>query len=202
MLSLILAAHIVVVVAVAFGISICSILKGSYVPQRATWFGWLIVDMVLSYSSYQFGGWRDPTFIIAVPYMIGAFIVLVLSFKYGKGGHSLFDRLCFLMGASGGILSYFFGQSGIAIILASSALWVSAIPNFAAAWEKPHEEEPILWWLFLLATDYSLFRVDDWHKWESWLFPASDMIFMFAMLGTIYLAHWRIRRKAKKEEER
>ncbi len=192
-----LAAHTIAVVAAGFCLSVRSILRGQYEPQRATWLGWLVMDLVLVYSSYQIGGLFDPTFVLGSIYTAGALIVFLLSIKYGQGGTSPFDIACLVLGITGAITSYFFGQTGTAIVLMCFALWVSALPNLKAAWKKPQKEYTLLWWLFVFGADYSILQVTNWHKWESWLFPAVDIIFMFAMLGTIYLAHWRIRRKAE-----
>lgn len=185
------------VVATAFALSTRSILKRHYVPQRATWAGWLLVDIVLAYSSYRHGGLLDPTFVLGSTYLAGTALVCFLSIKYGKGGNTIFDLACFVLAAVGGIASFFYGQTGTGIVLASGALWVSAIPNLKCAWEKPGEESVILWWLFLAAAIITLLQVKTWLDWPSWLFPASDTAFVSVMLSIIYVASSRAKLTSK-----
>jgi hypothetical protein len=182
------------VLAIAFSLSIKAILGGEFVPQRATWAGWALIDVVLAYSSYKLGGVSDPTFVLGVTYLVGAAIVFLLSLKWGKGGTSPFDISCFLLAAIGGVASYTYGMSSFGLVISVAALWLAGAPNLVSAYVNPQEESLTLWWLILLAIVLSIVRVTHWERWQNYLFPVSDFAYTVSLLFIVHVRTWMLKR--------
>jgi hypothetical protein len=186
---------IVLAVVVAFIITFHGIIKGPVRPQVAAWIGWLFADIVTLYSSYRLGGVGDPTFILVLPYMVGAVSVLILALflKKGKGGTTPFDWSCILLCILGSIASGYYGKSDLGIVSGTTALLVSGIPNIDSAWKRPEEEPIHLWWLFLLAATLTLINNTSLKQWHGWLFPAFDSAYVLTILYCYYFSPHKIK---------
>ena len=88
---------------------------------------------------------------------------MALSFRYGEGGWTLFDKFC-LAGAGLGMGIWWFLDAPLL------ALWVSivvdlfgAFPTLRKSWVDPESEDFLSWVLFLVSNTVNLFAISEWN---------------------------------------
>ncbi|MEI6528551.1 MAG: hypothetical protein WCO10_02670 [bacterium] len=75
-----------VIAFIAYVVYIKAILKGETKPNRATWFIWSFVGLVLA-TSYYYSGAENTIWVPFVEF-IGPLAIAILSIKYGEGGQA------------------------------------------------------------------------------------------------------------------
>ncbi len=157
---------------VAFIPYIFQMIKGRNRPNRATWIIWTVVGFNFLASYHDLGA--TDTLWVSIGNLCAFFFVMVLSFRYGVGGWSLFDKVC-LLGAGLGMAIW--GLLHAPLL----ALWVSivvdflgALPTIRKSYQDPESEDFLSWILFLLANTLNLFAISSWN-----LAQASYPIYFF-----------------------
>ena len=104
-----------VIALLAYVIYVISIFKGGSKPNRATWWIWAFMGLVLALS-YHFSGASNT---IWVPYVefLGPFSIAILSIKYGEGGlDNKTDLICLFGAVISIILWIIFNNPVIALV--------------------------------------------------------------------------------------
>lgn len=174
---------------VAFVPYIVAILRGKTKPNRATWWIWTIVGIMLG-ASYYFSG-ANNTLWVPISYIIGPLAIAILSIKYGEGGWNRFDRYCLLGAMTSAILWWLFDSPFIALLINLFIDFLGALPTIKKVYKKPETEDRTAWVLFFLGNVVNLFAI------ETWVFTiAVYPVYMFCGNGIITTLVLLRRRKA------
>ena len=163
-------------------------LSGKTKPNRASWIIWSGVGIIIA-ASYVSAG---ATSTIWIP-IINAFcitFVAFLSFKYGEGGWTTFDRVC--LAASGISLIFWFLSGSPLIALGINILIdaIGALPTIKKTYYKPEEENKVAWAIFFVAYAINLLAIDKWNL-EIYSYP----MYIFALASIMMLLFIRPRHK-------
>lgn len=162
----------------AFVPYVVAILRRKTVPNRATWWIWMVVGFMLG-ASYRFSG-ADHTIWVPVSYVIGPFVIAILSIKYGEGGWARFDRVCLFGAGTSAILWWMFNSSLIALIINLFIDIMGALPTIRKSYHEPEKEDRLAWSLFIAGNTINLFAVERWtfaiSAYPVWMFIGSGLI--------------------------
>lgn len=149
-----------VITFVAFVPYILQMVRGSNRPNRATWIIWTVVGFNFLVSYRDLGA--TDTLWVSIGNFVAFFFVMALSFRYGVGGWTRFDKFC-LAGAGVGIAIWWFLNAPLL------ALWVGivvdflgALPTLRKSYRNPESEDFLSWVLFLVSNTVNLFAISDW----------------------------------------
>ncbi len=172
---------------------IISILRGKTKPNRASWWIWTVVGLMLA-SSYSASGAKD-TIWVAISYVIGPFITALLALKFGEGGWTRFDRACIGCAAMSGALWFIFDSPLLALFINITIDCAGALPTIRKTYKKPEDEDRIAWILFFLGNTLNLFAIEKWN-----FAIATYPIYLFIGCGIItFLVLFRRRLTRKKD---
>lgn len=157
---------------------VIAILRKETKPNRATWWIWLVVGLMIGISYYSSGA--KHTIWVPVTYVIGPLIIVALSFKYGEGGWTWFDRSCLLVAGISAVLWWMFKTPLIALLINLFIDFLGALPTIRKSYSEPKGEDRTAWTLFFAGNVVNLFAV------ETWTFSiAVYPIYMLLLTGTI-----------------
>lgn len=174
---------------VGIALYLFTILRGGTKPNRATWWIWTVVGVMLGASYYSSGG--RHTIWVPLGYIIGPFAVAILSIKYGEGGWTWFDRYCLFAAGASVVLWVIFRSPFIALLINLCTDFIGALPTIRKAYRDPASENRIAWALVFLGNTVNLFAVESWTVAIA-LYP----IYIFMGTGSI-VALIFIRRRAR-----
>lgn len=137
-----------------------SIYQGKTRPNRATWWIWAIVGIILCSSYYSSGAVH--TIWVPVCSAFGHLIIAVLALKYGEGGWNRFDRGCLLGAAMSLLLWWRLNSPIIALLINIGIDFLGALPTIKKSYYEPHKEDSLTWLIFLSAHTLNLFALKDW----------------------------------------
>jgi hypothetical protein len=168
----------------AYIVYVVSILKGRTKPNRATWWIWTFMGLVLALS-YHFSGAENT---IWVPYVefLGPFIIAVLSLKYGEGGlNSRTDLICLGGAIASVILWIIFNNPLIALVTNLAVDSFALIPTIKKSYLRPEGEDFWGWFGTGLADSLNMFAVERF-TFAILVYPiymlVSDLIIIFILL--------------------
>lgn len=163
---------------VAYASYVLAILRGETKPNRATWWVWTVVGLMLG-SSYYYSG-ANHTIWVPVSYIIGPFVIAILSIKHGEGGWDRFDKYCLFGAGVSIVLWWAFSSPFIALLINLVIDLMGALPTIRKVYHEPEKEDRTAWTLFLVGNTINLFAV------EMWTFTISVYpIYMFLVNGVI-----------------
>lgn len=165
-----------------------SILNGKTKPSRVTWWAWTLVGLIILSSYYHAGAEHSNTIWLAVSYVAGPFFIALLSFKYGVGGWSFLDRLCFFGVAASILVWYMFGPL-YTLFVALVIDCLGALPTIRKVYARHGDEDKTAWLFALVASSLNLFAIDTW-TFSISIYP----VYMFLLNGTIVFFLYRQRK--------
>ncbi len=169
---------------------IITILQGKTRPNRATWWIWLILSIVISASNYFVGA--GNTIWLPVCGGIAQFIIALLSLKYGEGGWSRFDRMCVLGVSISLVLWWQFNVPFITLLLNIVIDFLGALPTIKKSFLEPEKENLLTWSLYFVASLLNLLAIEHWNL-KILAFP----LYIFYVNATIVIFLLRPKFKAK-----
>jgi hypothetical protein len=168
-----------------------AIWQGRTRPNRATWWIWLVVGIIIA-ASYRSAG-ANATIWVPLSYVIGPFVTSLLGIKFGQGGWTRFDRIC-LLGAALSLLLWGICRSpDLALGINIGIDLLGALPTIRKSLIDPHGEDLLAWVLFFVANTINVLAIDRW-SWQVAIYP----LYMFGINGTICWVLWQGRRKGRK----
>jgi len=132
-----------------------SIFRGKTKPNRATWWIWSWLGVLLFFS-YKASGAND-TLWVALVYMITPLLTAILSIKYGVGGWSKFDLICLASSIIGSLLWYVSGSPVIALLLFLLIDLCGTLPTIRKTYYHPEQENRLGWSIMVTANFINIF---------------------------------------------
>ncbi len=161
---------------------IYSVLKGRTRPNRASWFIWSVLGIII-FASYWSIGARDTIWFV-MPF--GMIITALLSVKYGVGGWTPFDRLC-LIGAGAGLLLWWIsGIALTALIISIMIDMVGYLPTIRKLWHDQKSEDALAWMMFVAGAALNIFALESW-AFELAVVPIYLLVFNSTVLALILI---------------
>lgn len=143
---------------VAFIPYIVAIVRNQTKPAKASWIIWAILDTITlagMYVEHTINGQ-------IIGAVTGAWMVAILSLRYGTSGWTYLDKFC-LVGAIGGIgLWQIFNNPVLGIMASASVVFIGAIPTFVSAWKDPSRENKIAWSIFFASCVCATLAIPSW----------------------------------------
>ncbi len=128
----------------AYFVGVKTIIKGSFRPQRTTWFLMSLIS-VLFVTSLLAQGDRNAIW-LALAIFVGNFLIFLLSIKKGMGGKSKLDMVIFLMVITSLAIWYITKNPLLALIMSIITDFIAFLPTMVKSWILPWTEE----WVFYI----------------------------------------------------
>lgn len=133
-----------VIAFVAYIVYVVSILRGKSKPNRATWWIWAFMGLVVGLSYYASGA--ENTIWVPVVEFLGPFMIALLSIKYGEGGiKDKTDLLCMFGAIISIILWIIFKNPVIALVTNLAVDSFAVIPTIKKSFNRPQTEDFWAW---------------------------------------------------------
>lgn len=143
----------------AYIIYIISILKGKTKPNRATWWIWAFMGLVVGLS-YYFSGAVNTIWVPVVEF-IGPLSIALLSIKYGEGGlNDKTDLICLFGAVFSIILWTVFNNPVIALVTNLVTDSFALVPTIKKSYLRPEGEDFWAWFGTGTADSLNLFAVE------------------------------------------
>ncbi len=137
---------------------IYSILKGQSKPAKASWVIWAILDTITLAAMYAKNAVNGQI----IGAVIGAWIIVVLAFLYGKPGWTKLDKYCLGGAALGIALWVAFNDPVWGIVVSNAVVFLGAFPTYKPAWNDPWREDKFAWTLFWLSCVFAILAIPAW----------------------------------------
>jgi hypothetical protein len=169
-----------------------AILQGKTRPNRATWWIWLVVGIMIMLS-YRAAG-ASTTLWVPITYVVAPFVTSLLAIKFGEGGWTKFDRMC-LLGSLASLGFWSVNKSADLTLTINIGIdFLGALPTIRKSLIDPDSENLLGWSIFTIANALNLLAVDRWSNWQVIIYP----LYMFLLCGLICWLLWQGRRKTRK----
>ncbi len=157
---------------------ICSRIPDVDPPKKGTWLIWAALDSA-SLIAMIIGGGFSPQLVGAV---IGAWVVLILTLKYGVPGWSKLEKYCLALAAVGLVLSLILRRPEFALAASLSAVFIGGVPTFQDSWSKPQTVDKFSWTIWWLSCVLALIAIPNF---PHWTFVGSAQQVTFAAIESI-----------------
>lgn len=168
----------------AYIIYVISILRGKTKPNRATWWIWAFMGLVVGLSYYASGAQNT----IWVPFVefIGPLSIALLSIKYGEGGlDNKTDLICLFGAILSVILWIIFDNPVIALVSSLVVDSFAIVPTIKKSYLRPEGEDFWAWFGTGIADSLNMFAVEKF-IFAILVYPiymlVSDLIIIFVLL--------------------
>ena len=172
-----------------------AIVQGSTCPNRATWWIWTIVGIIIAFS-YRASG-AESTMWVPITYVIGPFCTALLAIKFGADGWTKLDMTCLLGVGIGLILWGVYRSPHLTLGLNIGIDFLGALPTIRKSIRDPYSEDLFSWLLFAFANMINLLAVDLW-EWQIIVYP----IYMVLITTIICWYLWWGRRQKRHQQSK
>lgn len=168
----------------AYAVYAISIFRGITKPNRATWWIWSFMGLVVGLS-YYFSGAVNTIWVPVVEF-IGPLSVALLSIKYGEGGLENKTDLFCLFGAMVSIILWIIFDNPVVALVTNLAVDSFAlVPTIKKSYLRPEGEDFWAWFGTGLADSLNMFAVEKF-TFAILVYPiymlVSDLIIIFILL--------------------
>lgn len=168
----------------AYIVYIISIFRGKTKPNRATWWIWAFMGLVVGLS-YYFSGAVNTIWVPVVEF-IGPLSIALLSLKYGEGGLDNKTDLVCLFGAIFSIILWIiFNNPVVALVTNLVVDSFAIVPTIKKSYLRPEGEDFWAWFGTGLADSLNMFAVEKF-TFAILVYPiymlVSDLIIIFILL--------------------
>ena len=173
-----------IIALLAYLVYVISIFKGRTKPNRATWWIWAFMGLVVGLSYYASGAVN--TMWVPVVEFIGPFSIALLSIKYGEGGlDNKTDFVC-LFGALFSILLWIIFNNPVIALVTNLVIDAFAlVPTIKKSYLRPEGEDFWAWFGTGVADSLNMFAVEKF-TFAILIYPiymlVSDLIIIFILL--------------------
>ncbi len=165
----------------AFIFYFTSIITKKTIPSRVTWMSLSIIGLLILLSSYSAG--HTSTIWFQLSYLVGPFLIFLLSIKYGEGGFSRVDLLCLSTSFISICLWLITDLPVVALVLNILADFFAIFPTIHKSYLKPDTESALPWIITCIASLLALLSVENWIFIE-YLYPIY-MVFFNTLIALI-----------------
>ncbi len=148
-----------VIAFLAYIVYVVSILRGKTKPNRATWWIWAFMGLVVGLS-YDAAGAQNT---IWVPYVefIGPLSIALLSIKYGEGGlKNKTDLVCLFGAVFSIILWIIFNNPVVALVTGLAVNSFAIVPTIKKSYLRPEGEDFWGWFGTGVADSLNMFAIE------------------------------------------
>lgn len=139
---------------------IFAILRKETVPNRASWWIWAGVNLLVVSSYISLG--NTAAIGVGLGGLIGQIVIALLSIRYGTGGVSKLDRTC-IIGAVGSALLWWATSSAfLAHVLGVFMDFLGWLPTFQKTRVQPQSEDLFSWFLWTTGAMLAFFSIETW----------------------------------------
>jgi hypothetical protein len=143
---------------ISFGPYMYAIFNRRSQPSIVTWIIWAATDWLAVSSMYSTGD-LNPQVVAAA---VGATLIAILTFRYGKREWSALDSIC-LIGALVGVILWILTENPLMAIVASQAVnAIGAIPTIIRSWSDYRRENLPGWTLGFSSCVCMVFALQKW----------------------------------------
>ncbi|GAB4523919.1 MAG: hypothetical protein Tsb0014_01950 [Pleurocapsa sp.] len=162
---------------------IITTLQGKTKPNRASWWIWGILGVILGITYYYSGA--TTTIWVPICYAICQLITAVLSLKYGEGGWTRLDKICLAGSGISLILWWVFNSPTIALLFTLIIDLLGALPTVIKSYSEPEQESCFSWTIFLIANTLNLIALEEWS-----IALAAYPFYLFYLSSTLSIILW------------
>lgn len=155
-----------------------AMIRGRTRPNRATWWIWTAVGLLMA-ASYRAAGATD-TLWLAVSYVIGPGVTAVIALQFGEGGWTRFDRRCLAAAGAGVLLWLATSAPLVGLIIGIAVDFIGALPTIRKARQYPASEDRVSWMLLAMGATANFTVIREW-TFEI----AAHPVYMFCIVGYI-----------------
>ncbi len=166
---------------------------GKAEPTKASWIVWALLDGITLAGMIA----KRTTNGQIVGALVGSWVVVGLTLKYGKGGWTKLDIGCIASGIVGIALWATLKDPLLAIGVSLTVLFVGSIPTFISTWNNPGSESKSSWTIFWFSGVAAMFGIPHWtfeHAAQPLVFFAVQNIMLFLL----YVRPWLQRNLASR----
>lgn len=131
---------------------------GKTQPAKASWIVWAILDTVVLIGMYVEKTVNGQI----IGAVIGIWVVVFLSLKFGQSGWKKRDKICLGIGITGLIFWKLSDNPELGILFSLIGMFIAAYPTFKEAWRDPSHEDKPTWIIFSVACVFALIAVPKW----------------------------------------
>jgi hypothetical protein len=166
-------------------------------PNRATWWIWTIVGIIIAFS-YRASG-AESTMWVPITYVVGPFSTALISLRYGEGGWTKLDTICSIGVGIGLVLWGLYRSPSLTLGINIGIDFLGALPTIRKSFRDPYSEDLLSWLLFALANIFNLLAIDRWEL-EIVVYP----LYMVLVTGTICwcLRQGRLQRQKHRRQQK
>ncbi|NEQ31005.1 MAG: hypothetical protein F6K04_08375 [Leptolyngbya sp. SIO4C5] len=137
-----------------------TIYQGKTRPNRASWWIWSVVGLILVFSYESSSSDSISSLWVPAAAAVCHLIIALASIKYGEGGWNRFDRACLAAAGLSLILWWAFDAPLIALFTNLAIDFSGALPTIRKTYLRPDSEDVLPWFLFWLASLLNLFAIE------------------------------------------
>jgi hypothetical protein len=142
----------------AFVPYIRAILRGETEPKKATWIIWGTLDVITlagMIAEHSVNGQ-------IVGAVLGSWVVVGLSLKYGTPGWTKLDKFCLAGAVLGVVLWQVFSSPMVGMMTSLSVVFLGSFPTFVSAYKNPGKEDKVAWLIYWVSCVLALVAVPTW----------------------------------------
>lgn len=136
---------------------VISIIRRRTKPERTSFLIWFIVDLIGIISYISVGA--STTIWTGLVFTLTGLLVFILSIKYGVGGFSTFDKVCFLLALVGIAILVGAGNALVALYFTTFVKFMGYLPTIKKAYFLPKTENTLSWTMCASASVLNLFAL-------------------------------------------
>jgi hypothetical protein len=159
------------------------ILKHKTKPERATWWIWLLLNVIALFAQLAAGATWSTLMTVATILSVG--LIAVLSVKYGYGTFAKKDFVALIIASMGALISFFIKSPLLALLVVISVDFMGYWLTFTKSWKAPHTETLSAWIFALMSAFFGAVAVGKWDFVEL-LYPTYFLIGNTALVLVIY----------------
>ncbi len=158
----------------AFVLYYISIVRGTTIPNRATWLILTIVGVLVSLSYYSVGA--IETMWVPICNVIGTAIAFLLSIKYGESKWSTLDMVCISVSILS-VIIWGLTKTAILVLLINIFIdFLGVLPTIKKSYLNPKSESYLPWLVTTISCVLNIFAIQDW-RFSIFVYPIYMLVF-------------------------
>ena len=147
-----------IILLIANGIYIVSILRGKTQPTRGSWITWAVLDIVLIFGMFSKSTLNGQVLVGSLT----SLVIACMSFRWGKPGWSILEKACLAVLPFGLLLWYFTNDAVWNIAITLTLIAIGCWPTYESMWEDPSRENRATWTLAFISSLVMLPAIRTW----------------------------------------